>query len=350
MSTGYHPPVADPLLTHRTESWRTDLIARDGAPLGTLTGITGGGVDHNAARVLHSGGSLDVDDLAQVADWLDLRVRVWWQVAGVDPWPLGTFVCSAPGEAHTEPGRSWSVDLLDLLSVLDGDGIAGSYSLPAGTVVTDAVRVLITDTGETALAVTDSEATLAAGWAWEPGTSRLRIINDLLTSINYFALHTDAYGRFVAAPYVVPAGREPVRDLTADAIVAPDWTGDQDLTAVPNRVVLIGQGSGDTEALVGVAENTDPASRLSIPTRGRTLTHTETGVEAASQAVLTALAVRRLVDLSTPSATRTIAHAPVPLALHDVVVHDGVRVAVSSWSLALELGADMRTGLREVLL
>lgn len=348
MTAPFLPAGRDPLLTHRTESWTVDVLDRADAPLGTLTGVTGGGVEHNANRVIHGGGRLEVDDLGQVADWLDLRVRVWWHVEGADPWPLGTFLCSAPGEDHDVAGRSWSVELLDKLSILDGDGVPATYTVPAGAVVTDAVADVITETGETSLAVTASTETLNTPMVWEAGTSRLRICNDLLAAINYFALRTDLFGRYLAAPYVAPGDRVTVRDLTADAIVAYDWTRDQDLAKVPNRVVLVGQGSPDTEALVGVAENTDPASRLSIPTRGRVVTATETGVEGTSQDIMDALAARKLADLSTPSATRVITHAPMPLGLHDVVGHAGARGAIQSWSLALEVGADTRTNLREV--
>ncbi|MCK9629892.1 MAG: hypothetical protein M0R37_15050 [Bacteroidales bacterium] len=348
MTALWVPPGPDPLLTHRVESWRVDVLARDDSPLGELTGVTGGTVEHNINRVIHGGGRLDVDDLAQVPDWLDLRVRTWWQVEGMGPWPLGTFLCSAPSEQHKATGRAWSIELLDKLTILDEDKVDGTYALPAGTVVTTAVRAVILASGETAVAITDSAETLTAAMVWEAGTSRLRIVNDLLAAINFFALRTDLHGRFVAAPYVAPGDRATVRDLTGDAIVVEEWTRDQDLASVPNRVVLVGRGSGDTEALVGVAENTDPANRLSIPSRGRVLTHTETGVESSSQAVIDALAARKLADLSAPAATRVIEHAPVPVGLHDVVAHEGVRGAIQSWSLDLSVGADMRTNLREV--
>lgn len=343
------PPGPDPLTAaHRVEEWRVDTLSRDDTPLETLDGVTGVSVEHNSNRVIHGGGRLDVDDVDQVADWLDLRVRVWYEVAGVDPWPVGTFLCSAPGEQHAATGRAWSVELLDKLAILDADGMQGTYSLPAGTVVTTAVRTLITDAGETALAVTDSAETLIAAMVWEAGTTRLRIINDLLAGINYFALRTDLYGRYTATPYVPPGDRATVLDLTAGRIVSEDWTRDQDLASVPNRVILVGRGSGDVEALVAVAENTDPTSRLSIPSRGRVIAVTETGVEASSQDVLDGLAARKLADLSAPSATRVIAHAPVPVGLHDVVSHEGVRGAIQSWSLDLAVGEDMRTNLREV--
>lgn len=349
MTDRYLPPVADPLTAgHRVESWWVDLLARDGTPLGRLDGLLGGSVEHNANRVIHGGGELTVDDTGQVSDWLDRRVRIWWQVEGVDPWPLGTFVCSTPSEQHASTGRTWRVDLLDTLSVLDADGVSGTLALPAGTVVTTAVSQVITGAGESDLAITPSTETLSAPMVWEAGTSRLRICNDLLASINYWSLRCDPLGRVTASPYTRPGDRSVSRDLTTDRIVADEWGREQDLAAVPNRVVLVSAGASDTPALVGVAENTDPSSRLSIPTRGRVITYTDTGVDATSQSVIDALAARRLADLSSPSATRTVDVAPVPISLHDVVRHDGARAAVHAWSLALEVGADMRVVMQEV--
>lgn len=349
MTETYTPPGPDPLLTHRTESWRVDILSDADTAIATLDGVTGGKIDFSAGATIHGGGQLDVDDIDQVDDWLDLRVRVWWEVDGMEPWALGTFLCTAPTEQHTEFGRSWSVGLLDKLTILDGDSVNGSFSLPAGTVITTAIKAVITGAGESRMSVTDSAETLTAGQVWPAGTSRLRIVNDLCAMINYYGVSCDTLGNYRVRPYVRPQDRTVRRDLTGDAIVDFDWQRDQDLSSVPNRVILIAQASGTDEALVSVAENTDPGSRLSIPTRGRVVAVTESGVEASSQTVLDGLAARKLTDLSSPSATRTIEHAAVPLDLHDVVRHEGVVCSVQSMAHTLAVGALTRTGLREVI-
>src|SRR5690606_37360047 len=154
-------------------------------------------------------------------------------------------------------------------------------------------------------------------------------------------LRADGFGRYVAAPYQAPASRPVVRQFLpgAQAIHVPEFTREQDLAAIPNRVVRVSAASGEDEALVGVAENTDPASPFSFPARGRWLVHTEEGTEATSQQVIDDLAARRLVELSSASASVQIAHAAVPLDVNDVVhlVGDGVdaRAAVQSWRLNL---------------
>jgi hypothetical protein len=349
------PAGADPYTTHRAESWRVDLLSTTGATLDTLPGVTDFGVDQSVGATIGGGGSLDVTDLNQGVDWLSARVQPWWIIDGADPIPLGVYLTTAPRETWTATGRSWRVDLLDKTSILDGDAVDGTYSLPAGTVVTAAIRTLITSSDASAVvAVTDSTETLAAGMVWAAGTSKLRIINDLLSAIGYFALRADGSGRYVAAPYVAPAARPVVREFVPGpfAIHRPAFTRDQDLSGVPNKVVLVGQASSDTPALVGIATNTDPTSRFSYPSRGRWITKTETGVEATSQAVITALAARRLAELSTASATQTIKHAAVPLGLNDVVARrwsgGETRASVQKWSITGGRGAVMTTTLREV--
>src|SRR5690606_23496078 len=101
----------------------------------------------------------------------------------------------------------------------------------------------------------DSTETLTSGMVWPAGTSKLRIINDLLSAINYFSLRCDGHGRYVAAPYLAPASRPVVRRFVPapDAIHLPEFTRDRDLAGIPNKVVLVSSGSGDDEALVGVA-------------------------------------------------------------------------------------------------
>lgn len=345
--------MTDPLLTHRVESWRYDLLSRTEAPLTGLDGLAGvlpgGSVSWNANATFQARGEIEVKDVGQVDDWLDLRMRIWQQVVGAEPWPLGTFCVTGFPERRTSLGRSWRLALTDKLVRLDSDGTAESVSLPAGTVVTDAVRDQIAAAGETAIAVTDSTQTLASGRVWEPGTSRLRIINDLLGGINYWSLRTDRWGRYTAAPYTRPQDREPVRDLTADAIVLAEWEREQDVASIPNRVVLRTQGSLDEAGLVAVAENNDPASRFSIPNRGVIVApDRDTAVEADSQETLDALAARRLADLSAPAGMRALRHAGVPLDVHDVVVHKGTNGAVTEWAQRLSTGALMTTTLREL--
>lgn len=346
--------MVDPYRTHRVQSWWVERLTSDDASVGVLDGVTGGDVEINANRPIRGTGHLALDDIGQGVDFLADRVQVWWQVRGADPFPLGVFLMSVPRASHTDAGRSWDIELFDKLTVLAEDGISASHSLPAGTVVTDAVKDVILSTGETALAVTDSTETLATGKVWPAGTSKLTIVNDLLALINYFSLRCDGYGRYVAAPYMAPALRSRVWDFTAGdlAVHLPEFDRTEDLSGIPNTVVIVSSGTGDDEALVGVAVNDDPASRFSTVARGRTITATEENVDATSQAVIDALAERRLESLSRSTATIDIEHEVLPLAESDAARFDtdGVRASavVEKFRLTLAEDALMSTTIREV--
>jgi len=346
------PAGPDPLTTHRVESWRVDLLTADDATVGTLDGVTGLSLDHKAGATIHGGGTLSLSDVGQGVDWLSARVMPWFTVDGYGSWPLGVYLLASPRERHSDGPTSWRVELLDKLAVLDQDAVSQSYSLPAGTVVTDAVATVIAAAGETAVAITASTETLTSGMVWEAGTTRLRIANDLLASINYWSLRCDRYGRFTASPYVRPQDRVPVRAFTPgpDAIVTPDWSKDEDLIAVPNRVIVISDGTLDVTGLVGLAENTDASSRFSEPSRGRWITVVEDH-DATSQTVADAIAARRLIELEAVSATYDIEHAMVPQDLHDVVTLTDGPASVQGWAVSLvpgEAGPLMLTTLRGV--
>jgi len=343
------------LTTHRVESWRVDLLTSKDSVLKALDGVTGGRVDQDVNSVIRGGGTLELDDMGQGIDWLSNRIQVWWQV-GAQSWPLGVFLLASPVSSYYDGGRHWSVEMLDKLVVLDQDKVDGSYSVAAGSVVTSVVKALIESAGENAGSLTGSTLTAPAGMVWEAGTSKLRIINDLLASINYFSLHCDGHGRFLAEPYVRPQDRATSWDFSAgaQAVHSAEFTRDEDLAAVPNKVVLVSVASGSAPALISTTTNTNPSSPFSYTRRGRWVVYTETNVEASSQAVLDALASRKLADLSSSSASISLSCAALPLELNNAVgFHTGgvsSRGVVQSTSLNLEVGAQMEIRVREVAL
>ena len=87
--------------------------------------------------------------------------------------------------------------------------------------------------------------------------------------------------------------------------------------------------------------------------RGRWISLSETGVEAADQATIDALARRRLIDASTPQATLQIQHMPIPIVPNDAggFRSQGVdaRVVVKSVEYQLDPTALAKTKLLEVI-
>lgn len=298
--------------------------------LGVLNGVEGGSVSWQSVASIKGGGNIAVTDLHQDVDWLNVRIRIvaLLQEAGsslpATEYSIGVFLPSAPVAEWTDLGRSWDVELLDKCSILDQDIVTDSngdiitYALPIGYNVIQAVKELIVGVGETAQAIEPGNETLSAPMTWNAGTTRLKIINDLLQTAGYFSLWCDGLGQYRVTKYAPPSQRPPVYEMLApfsdgpNSVMSPDWTQDRDIYGIPNRVVVIGQGDSENPALVAVAENTDPSSPFSRSSRGRWITEVLTDVEAVDIAELESYAVRRLAESSSVTSSIKLKHIFLP--------------------------------------
>ena len=357
-------PASDLLvMAGRKEQYRWELLDLSGGLLGSLDGVTGGEFEYSSDTTLRASGSLTYERSNDV-DWLHVLVRATYRATfpegSVLEWPLGVFIPASPSASYGDGQSSRDVELQSLLQILDEDAVDQTYALAAGAAVIPAVRALITGAGVAGkvplIAGTDSDESLRSALVWEAGTSRLRIINDLLAAINYFSLWVDGQGTYRLDPYVPPAQRGSAWDFLDDefGIASPDFTHTRDLFAVPNKVVGIAQGSGDAPALVSTATNVDEASPFSFPSRGRWITRVETNIEATSQAVLDGIVARRLSELSQVSSSVEVSHWPVLLTPNDVTTfrreHAGInlRGVVQKTSIDCTPGSLARTTIREV--
>ena len=268
----------------------------------------------------------------QQADWLNARIRPMIRIArlggGDDPQgtlvPAGVFLCAAPVENWDATGLRREIELVDKLSILDQDIASGdpngiaAYAAPAGSNVIGLVRALIEETGEATPAIADDSKVLAAPMLWDVGTTRLKIINDLLDAGGYFSLFCDGYGQYQAVPYVQPSDRVPVYESLApfsdgeQSLMDPAWTRDRDIYSIPNRYLVVGQGDGTTPALTSLATNVDPNSPYSFPSRGRWITQVEIGVEAVDQSALDTIARARLSNATSVTNQMTVQHIFLP--------------------------------------
>lgn len=305
---------------HRSEGYRVDLLTSADGYVGTLNGVEGCSVTLEAEVPIGSSGSITLRNENQDIDWSSARCQPWVKVNGQD-WPLGVFLMSAPSAEYDGTGKGWSVELLDKATVLDGDKIIATYSLPVGSIVTDAVVSVINEAGEMRTAITPSDAVTAAPMVWPVGKSRLEIVTDLLNSINYTPLRVDGYGYFTSSPDVDPATRTSAFDFIEgeNAIHLATFSVNQDLSAVPNRILCLWQASPETEIQRAVAENLDPADPLSYPRRKRWVTKVYENQEADSQATLDAIAARYLREENSLGEQVSFAHAAVPVTVREVV-------------------------------
>lgn len=349
--------TAEEILTgNRNTRFFVDVLDMEDSFVVRLDGVTSGELNWIANAAVKGAGKLRVVDVSQDIDWLTARIRPTMAIDGLDEQQLGVFL---PAEAPESwgSGRNWDIQMLDKTTIPNQDKIDETFSLAAGAVITTEVIALIVSTGETRYAVTPSAKTLDGPLTWEAGTPKLSIINDLLHVAGYFAMWADYSGQFRVEPYVFPADR-PIRFEFVDgpnSIYSPDFVKDVDLQ-IPNKFVAIGQGDSATEALSAVATNTDVLSPYSFPNRGRWITETETGIEAADQIVLDNYALRRLIEMTSKTSSIDVSHAPIPgLAVNDAVrlqrVPAGVdaRHVVNQMTISLDGTSLAKSTLMEVV-
>lgn len=313
---------AEILTGSRNTRYYLDLLDGSDSFVRRLDGTVSGKLEWLVNRQVKGAGDITLRDVSQPIDWLTARVRPVMVIDGLPEQRLGVFLAAEAPDGW-DNGRSWAVKLLDKTTILDQDIITTTYSVDAGTVVTTTIISIITGAGIANYAITPSAATLPGAMAWQAGTSKLRIINDLLKVIGYFALYANFDGALVGEPYTLPASRPILYELIDGdtSVYDPNFTRDVDIWTIPNRVVIVGQGDGTTAALTSSIDNTSASSPYSIANRGRVIGYTESGVEADSQATLDAYARRILVEKTTPTSSVQISHSPLP----GVSVNNAVR-------------------------
>lgn len=323
----------------RVTRFRFDLMDREENLLGTIDSVqNGGSVEWQAYASVKGGGTMTVRDIGQEIDWLNIRIRPVIIVQSVgteeaDETPLGVFLAAAPVEKWDDLGRTWDVEIADKCSILDTDvpngpgGEPASYTAPVGSNVLDLVMALITDAGERVDAIEPDDKTLTSSLVWDLGTTRLQIINDMLSAAGFGSLWCDGQGQYRVTPYLDPIDRTPVYAALNPfskgdgSMMSPDWTRDRDIYEVPNRYFAIAQGDGEEEAMTSTVTNEDPTSPFSFQARGRWITRVMDGVEAVSQADLDARARQGLSQSSSISSGITASH----LFLPDLLVNETVQ-------------------------
>ena len=307
---------------HRTEQYTIDILDKDDQKVDTLDTGEGGTLTFSKTEDIRGGGKLTIFGYEEVP-WISHRIMPWVHVTvqgETRSWPLGVFLVTAPGSSRKGVTTRRDLELHDKTTTILRDRVEAHYALPKNTHVITAIKNLLESAGQFRYALTESDAMLTSSLTWEPNTSKLQIINDLLKYINYSNITLDGYGVFQIRPFINQLDRPTSRVFQQgkQAIHKGDYLVDHDIFSIPNKVIIQADGSGSTEGLIGVAL-ANPDSEYSFENLGYWNTVTETGANAESQSVINALAYRRLVELSTPQTGLTIEHLVVPQDLENIV-------------------------------
>lgn len=328
--------------------------------IGPIYGVTSGQVDYNFLADIKRTARFRIQDLGEV-NYLSDRIRPWAVLRMPDGgdvrWPQGVFLLSTPTRVRTQAGDLYrDVDAYDQLLVLRDSKSTARYSIAAGTVYTTAISTLIALDSVVANMV-PSILTLPVAMEWEPGTSHLQILNDLLGAINYESAFFNELGYLICRPYLSPSDRPSEFAYITDAssVITGDVGQTVDLFDVPNQWTIV-VSEADRAVLVSSYTNSNPASPTSTVSRGRTISDYRTEQDAADQTTLDALVARLAFEAS--QVYEVIEFKTILMPIHsnadvydleiaDVVVN--AKYGETGWSLPLEAGAQMTHKVRRVV-
>lgn len=307
----------------------------------------------------------DSEALDVFTDWVKAEVQLGdddspggWQI-----FPMGHYRFSAlRGTRRRIPDADeWNLTGQSAEAVLLRDSAYLGYLVPAESHVLATVRQILIDQGFAAerIVFPSGDVVLPTPIYFDAvqNTSAvrwLRICNTLLAAGGFVALYTDAEGRFLTEQIEDPAGKPTAvrygSDLIKERHVIEDVPFEYDDARFANRIVVTSEDVNQTPPIIGVAENRDDNSRVSIqnygvsqpePIRYKTVASQEAADLIAQALLVAATGFDLKLSLSTIPDPRRGPREMYELTLYrddGSLVFDG-KWAVTGWQLPLSLGA-----------
>lgn len=345
----------------RRFGFRYELLDSAGTIIGDLTNVLGGKIDQNWLADIKRKATFKMREVGGI-NYLSDRIRPYVRVGvspyGTNDWveyPQGVFLLSSPKRGADPQLRvTRDVEAYDLLQVFSDDLVSARYTIAAAANVTTAIVTLL---GSILQRVSPSASTLPTAKEWDPGTSKLRIINDLLNTINYESLSFDEDGYAVVQPYVAASSRADEYRYETDTrgLIVPQAEQELDLFRIANKWVLV-VSDPDRAELIASYTNADPASPTSTIRRGRTITDYRTEQDATDLTTLQQKAARLAFEASQIYEAIDFQTAMMPIHSGNDVYHltyeplaINARYTEQSWSMELRAGAKMAHRARRVV-
>lgn len=347
----------------RRWSFRYSLLDRDNRMLiEDMSNVIAGRVEQSWQSDIKRTATFTIQDTGLInflTDRIMPRARLHlapWGASDWVEWPLGVFMLNSPKrKADTTGLVTRDIVGYDALQQYAEDCPPGRYTVAKLANIVGAVSTLLGP--YVSKVITPNSATLAAAKSWDPGVSRLRIINELLGMVNYNSLAFNETGQALVTPYVTPDKRTAEWTYADDdyGLLVPGMEQTLDLASIPNQVTCV-VSNPDQAELVAIATNANPASITSTIRRGRVISDIRQEQDVPTLALLQAKAnnylaqasqVYESVDFDTGlnplhSGNDVYRLKYGPLALNSPYVEQ-------SWSMELKAGARMRHTARRVV-
>lgn len=232
--------------------------------------------------------AVDADGRSMEIDWLSDEIQPVMVIDGVRH-PLGVFAVSTPKTKTRMKSTRVSVQAYDRCWRVRETKKGTPIYFTSGTSYITAIKQLLTAAGIETVFATPCDDTLANDREWSIGTSFLKVINELLTEINYKPLHFDANGAAVLEPVSVPEASAIKHIFDAndqETLVLPTIEREPDYFNAPNVFIVWCANPDKSGNMVATAKNENPQSPLSVPRRGREIVQVSSVNNIASQSAL----------------------------------------------------------------
>lgn len=270
---------------------------------------------------------------------------------------LGRYVLSSPVRLSRGNDVYRDVEAYDQTIILTEDKADSRVLIRAGQPYTNAVLAILSQAGILKTRVENSALQIPVDLEFEIGTPKLTIINYLLNAINFTPLYFDAKGYARARPYVEPVLRSIDRSYASNklSVMMAGAQQSMDVFGIPNKFVRY-MSSPERGELVSVYTNTDTASILSVPNRGRVITDVEKVDDIADQVTLDAFTRRAAAEKMQAYETVRLESALMPgheyqdcIAVINSELGISDKYVETAWKMELKVGGKMAHTMRKAV-
>lgn len=300
---------------------------------------------------------------AKEINWYSDEIQPTLVVNGVEH-PLCVIMPSSPIEQGNGLSKRLSVDGYDRCARVETVHTEEVVHFSSGTEYVAAITQTLSAAGINSVISTPSSAKLQEDREdWNVGTPLLKIVNDLLSEINYAPLWFDPHGNAILQPAITPSVStidhilsDSPRDSRTEKIerLLPGYSIKTDVYSTPNVFICVCSNPDKDSDLVAVAVNDNPNSPISTVSRGRRISKEIRLNNIASIGELQAYADNLCQESMTSSQIISLSTALLPgWGVYDTTaVHYGGIDAIcseESWHMDLKLGGEMRHDLKKVV-
>lgn len=272
---------------------------------------------------------------------------------------LGIFLLATPVKKEEGSSTYREIEAYDKLLTLKDDKISERYTISKGTLYYTAIRNVILSSGNVKINIENNYKTLRNTKEYEPGTSKLQIVNDLLSDIGFTPIWVDEYGYFRSSQYQSPAERREEYNYFDDdmSITLPGMEEEIDMFEVPNVfTVYVANPDNPDEIISSTIENNNPEHPRSIPNINRRVVRYEEKDDVADSASLDAYTERLAFEATQIYGYLRFSTAIMPfhsysnvLRIRNKALNIDDKYSETNWEIPLEAGGEMSHEVRRVV-